>query len=499
MKRRTQTILLLIILACFIYFWDIFGMLSFGLPSSHYYPKSEQRPKSSRSSSDGAEKPLPYGSARKSREILMGKSLLQNSFNESWRQPRWPSKSLEEEEERFNKFKGPKTRATKKRSKKNRSESEDSEEFAQPVTLPVDDTRYLLPITLGNQGPNNQLQSFKFCLALALIHNYTLVLPPFFEHQTDPEALPKQRTFEDTIDWRALQKIVKLVSVRGFRTACGGEVDTIMVGTDYGRKSQTDEDRIELEEYEDQMTKIFANLTELTIPSILHDSSKILKLPGGTPQHFIHIEDYINKYPAAFNSSSRCNAFVHAYGVLGRFGYRHFNPVFSQYFLRAEYIRTVADKFITQYLGSRFLCLHWRFDKEWVDFWCKQYYEHGRFYCPILQSTPIVEVIRRFVMVLQQYQLNVVYYASPIDAKQDEMMKNLQRTLQYFFTRANIIGSAIPGTVWFKNDNYRLSLLEQEICKRSEFFIASELSSWSDMVIEDRQGVSVLRVTDILR
>ena len=33
----------------------------------------------------------------------------------------------------------------------------------------------------------------------------------------------------------------------------------------------------------------------------------------------------------------------------------------------------------------------------------------------------------------------------------------------------------------------------------SEFFIASELSSWSDMVIEDRMGVSVMRVTDVIK
>ncbi len=157
--------------------------------------------------------------------------------------------------------------------------------------------------------------------------------------------------------------------MRGFRTACGGVVDKVMLGTDYGKKSQTDEDRTDLEEYEAEMTKIFANLTDLTIPSIQDNSSQIMRLPGGTPNHFIHIEDYIAKYPAAFNSSSRCNVFVHAYGMLGRFGYRHFNPVFSQYFLRAEYIRSTADKFIAQYLGNRFLCLHWRFDREWVDFW----------------------------------------------------------------------------------------------------------------------------------
>ena len=181
--------------------------------------------------------------------------------------------------------------------------------------------------------------------------------------------MPKERTFEDTMDWRILQKLIPVVSVRGFHTACGGKVDKVMIGTDYGKNSQNAEDLDELNEYEAEMTKIFGNLTNITIPNILEKTDKIMHLPQGTPQHFIHIDDYIHKFPMAFNSSSRCNAFVHAYGMLGRFGYRHFNPVFSQYFLRAEYIRIVADKFITQYLGSRFLCLHWRFDKEWVDFW----------------------------------------------------------------------------------------------------------------------------------
>ena len=84
-------------------------MLSFGLPSTHYYPQPGNRPQYVRPRS------LNVSSMKKSREILIGKSLLQSNLSESWRQPRWPAKSLEDEEERYNQFRGPRTRATKKK------------------------------------------------------------------------------------------------------------------------------------------------------------------------------------------------------------------------------------------------------------------------------------------------------------------------------------------------------------------------------------------------
>ena len=63
------------------------------------------------------------------------------------------------------------------------------------------------------------------------------------------QIMPKERTFEDTMDWRILQKLIPVVSVRGFQTACGGKVDKVMVGTDYGKNSQNAEDLDELNEW----------------------------------------------------------------------------------------------------------------------------------------------------------------------------------------------------------------------------------------------------------
>lgn len=240
---------------------------------------------------------------------------------------------------------------------------------AEIAANPSKGTRFLLPISLGNQGPNNQLQSLKFSAAVAMIHNYTLVLPPFFEHQSGKvQTVPKQRTFEETMDWQPLNEIVPVISLEGFRTICGGKVETVMVGTEHGR-SQTEEERESLEEYEDQVSQVFGTLTKLSIPSILKDKDKVLNLPDGSPKHFIHVEEFVKRFPAAFNSSSMCNAFLHPYGMVGRFGYRSFLDLFQEHFIRAEYIRTVADKFIKQFLGDRYLCMHWRFDQEWVDFW----------------------------------------------------------------------------------------------------------------------------------
>ena len=100
-------ILLLITIAVVTYIWDIFGILSMGLPSSHSFEK----PRYTKSGSSG--KLNQYSSSRKSRDLAVAKALLKSNTNESWRQPRWPTKSVEDEEQ-YNKFRGPKTRTSKK-------------------------------------------------------------------------------------------------------------------------------------------------------------------------------------------------------------------------------------------------------------------------------------------------------------------------------------------------------------------------------------------------
>ena len=107
MKRRTQMILLLITIAIVTYIWDIFGILSMGLPPSHSFEK----PRYLKSGSAG--KLNQYSSSRKSRDLAVAKALLKSSTNDSWRQPRWPAKSLDDEEQ-YNQFRGPKTRISKK-------------------------------------------------------------------------------------------------------------------------------------------------------------------------------------------------------------------------------------------------------------------------------------------------------------------------------------------------------------------------------------------------
>ena len=62
--------------------------------------------------------------------------------------------------------------------------------------------------------------------------------------------------------------------------------------------------------------------------------------------------------------------------------------------------------------------------------------------------------------------LNLTYDEQHYLFLQDEVLRSLRGTLRYLFTRDNILGSNVPGRVYFQNDNYRMSLLEQEICKR---------------------------------
>lgn len=41
--------------------------------------------------------------------------------------------------------------------------------------------------------------------------------------------------------------------------------------------------------------------------------------------------------------------------------------------------------------------------------------KHGRYYCPILQTTPATQITEKLRALLQKQQINTVYYASPIE------------------------------------------------------------------------------------
>lgn len=231
--------------------------------------------------------------------------------------------------------------------------------------------QYILPVMLGNQGPNNQLQAFHFVVAVAMRRNYTVVLAPFFNHPS-VDGL-EMRCFEDTLNPEAFRGLTPSVSMDEFRKQCSGRIDAVLIGSRVQGTRQTEQQRLGLELYLDGQTQIFAELNNLSIPSITfnrNDPQTIVDLPSETPPT-IKLTDFLDWYPEAFRTERKCVAFVYPYGLLGRFPYHDLLPAMSRYLIRPKKIKNLVDEFLERIgiNGSDVICVHWRFNDEWKDFW----------------------------------------------------------------------------------------------------------------------------------
>ena len=230
--------------------------------------------------------------------------------------------------------------------------------------------KYLLPVSLGNQGLNNQLQAFKIATFVAHKRNLTLVLAPFFTHGSHVEQ-QMPRTFEESFDGEALGKFVSVITLDEFKERCNNTVDAVFAGSNV-KKNQTRQRTAGLHNFFDALARIYHNRTKIRFPSVrsnVNDSDVVIRvaedLPFGVP-----IDDFLDRYPQSLTTTKKCNAFIHAYGYLNRLPYWVHTQRYNQYFQRSPKVRAIGQHFAMKVLkNSSYVCAHWRFNEEWNKAW----------------------------------------------------------------------------------------------------------------------------------
>ena len=238
------------------------------------------------------------------------------------------------------------------------------------TTKNIANEKYLLPVLLGNQGFNNQLQAFKIASFVAQKRNLTLVLAPFFEHQYSLET-QQPRSFEQSLDSEVLAKFVSVISLDEFKGRCNSSVEAMFAGTNMAR-NQSSATTTRIQSFVEATIRVYRNHTGIRIPSLIsnvNDSDVVIHaaddLPFGVP-----IDDFLDRYPQSLTTSKKCTAFVYAYGYLNRLPYWVHVQRYNHYFLRSKKVRAMAKHFTTQVMkNSSFVCVHWRFNDEWNTVW----------------------------------------------------------------------------------------------------------------------------------
>ncbi|XP_006818402.2 uncharacterized protein LOC100369476 [Saccoglossus kowalevskii] len=86
-------------------------------------------------------------------------------------------------------------------------------------------------------------------------------------------------------------------------------------------------------------------------------------------------------------------------------------------------------------------------------------------------------IVTSIKKLLASYNLSCIYVAAPIEYKQ--VLTNNLRNKSLSVFGLNDVFKMVPKSAKYRNDNYVLSLIEQEIAERVPLFISSRTSNWS--------------------
>ncbi|XP_077991753.1 uncharacterized protein LOC144445973 [Glandiceps talaboti] len=366
----------------------------------------------------------------------------------------------------------------------------DNSNFVNNVQLKTSNTnkKYLFPILLGNQGPNNQLQSFKISAVIAAYRDRTLVLTPFFNHFTVNTF--DQRHPNETIDVEVIKKLLPVATMEEYLQECNNRVDVLFSGVNV-TNDVTKTYYNSVLSYVQALIEEFTKLSGVRIPNMYKEPEKVIQLPDHIPNGYTPFWK-VSSMPGLFQSDSRCVGIAYPYGLLGRFYYHDYSPILSKYVLRPAMIRKLAQDVIKGYFKNKnFLGIHWRYNEEWKKQWCFMNSEHDRKACQALNSTSSEFVVRIVKNIMVAYNLSGVFLGTPLKPE-DPLIRAFRHNIRNFVTSSIIIDDDFPGADDLEFDNYKISMFEQEICKHSTIFLASSRSSWSEIVGEERMQNTLL-------
>nr|XP_006824954.1 PREDICTED: uncharacterized protein LOC102805113 [Saccoglossus kowalevskii] len=323
--------------------------------------------------------------------------------------------------------------------------------------------RYLLPIFKRSMGGSNcQYNAFKNAIKLAYETKRAVVLTPFFLHGgyvTGQYNLDNMRDFNETFNAKRLDKLLPVATLDKFKEVCN-HGETKVVTWDIGPPGH----------YEETRKTRFGEYYGINLPP----AAEVVD-PTRTTSEEVNVFD-----------QSPCAAFYNPRVINIEFeNEAKLSRDVDLHLVRTPNVLALADE-LSEYIcdGEPYLALHWRnrsAEKPCV-FGSKQ-----ESYCQQLQAVmselakDASVAIRRF---MDQRNIQCMYVAYPSWSKEiiDHLGRNIDR--KKIYTADNITSNVRASQI--KDDFYLFSLLEQEICSRSEVFLGAGLSLWSQFVAEER-------------
>jgi hypothetical protein len=372
-------------------------------------------------------------------------------------------------------------------------------------------------------GPSSQLQGLREAIGVAIRLNRTLLLPPFLTHQTDSSGGDNPVPVDIRLD---IPKLRELLSIGFTDDLVCTQSDVVFLARGIYNKP-TDPSvmmervkRIENFEKATSMKVIKRNEETNDIDEkspFLERSIPVTRSPkvSGAGVQLSYRSDLVQ---SLYNSTAACAAWLFPYNT-----YKYpvvwsakDSPLTSgeQFFYqivehtrKPTYIREMADKFQQKFLTGPYIAFHYRYDAgEWSSVCARPQQGRKGEVCVVLEKTGskgLALALTRFILQTNAFitgagnKKSTIYVASPpTEAKKIKEVLQLASAIMAGEGWTLDIVTTIDASAFLESEypscelmNYKeevLSLLEQELSYRGDYFIFSELSGWSANVRKER-------------
>ncbi|XP_070548386.1 uncharacterized protein [Ptychodera flava] len=336
-------------------------------------------------------------------------------------------------------------------------------------------TRYLLPLYLRGGGPNWQYNNFKAAIRLAIVSRRTIIPVSFMGHYSNHNDI---RPFGDTFNVTELEKLLPVAKIDEFLSNCQGHVEAVLTPStifptfiqmyeNHYRKSASMLKtmwNISIPDYEtvpsdnEARKELFVTSSEVKCLAIFHPINVFgLEVPD-----CIEYEPWV-KIPNGLE--------------LELATYKHLQRTYD-----IKQMADIAMKKICN--GNEYMAIHWR-NKTGER--CSKSSPDPQLcndIAPMLTQITKTIMVDEISSIARENSLDCLYIARPSYSSDIEVY--MKRKFNKVFTADDVLSIRDPRIFFLKDDNYRLSLVEQEICARSKVFGATWLSSWSKFVADER-------------
>ncbi|XP_078000592.1 uncharacterized protein LOC144453188 [Glandiceps talaboti] len=333
---------------------------------------------------------------------------------------------------------------------------------ASPVQMKTVRQRYLLPLMPYADGPSGQYIHIRNAVVAAIYKKRVIVISNLHIHHTQTTG-PKGRNANETFDVDRLRKIVEIASLEDFKRDC----ETVFTPENLAYGPSQSSVEIKNEQYKKirNQAKTFLNVS---VPEL----EEVQPFRNNSMQIF---EDQ--------DSSVQCLGYVTPrFQLLGN---ATIEEMVRENFLRAPFIRKMADDLLCNMCNGSLALMHWR-NKSGE--YCRNDEEMSANTkdCPdrnkeglSLLAEKVDTIINIVEKTVKNHNVSCLYVATaPYEQKMVHRMKERLKNLYTIDTAINL-SKDLYG---YRDDNWVLSLVEQQMAEQVPLFISCSGSQWSRFV-----------------